>query len=145
MTEMFQKPNVHIPEVETRCAKLFSIRQASSLLELSSIFSLLVFFTFVSFSKISNVIISSAMSHSHSQLSLDREKEDDVTLPHANTASNSSQHDIEKDAELDAPPNATTAAVPDAKPPGPPGPPFAVPEGGLTAWLQVLGGFMVSA
>lgn len=81
---------------------------------------------------------------SHSQLSLDKEKEDDVTLPHTNAASQSSQHDIEKEAELEAPPNAQAPAVPKPGPPGPPGPPFEVPDGGLTAWLQVLGGFMVS-
>lgn len=78
---------------------------------------------------------------SHSQLSLDREKEDDVNLPHTNAASESSQHDVEKEAEEEAPPNAQAASVPK---PGPPGPPFEVPDGGLTAWLQVLGGFMVS-
>ena len=80
----------------------------------------------------------------YSPPSLNREKEDEVDLPHTNAASESSQHDLEKEAELDAPPNATAAAVPNPGPPGPPGPPFEVPDGGLTAWLQVLGGFMVS-
>jgi len=77
-------------------------------------------------------------------MSLDREKEDDITLPHNNAASESSQHDVEKEAEEEAPPNAQAATVPKPGPPGPPGPSFEVPDGGLTAWLQVLGGFMVS-
>jgi len=82
---------------------------------------------------------------SHSQLSVDREKEDDVMTPRTHTAQ-SSQHDIEKEekeAELEAPPNAQGSSVPKPGPPGPPGPPFEVPDGGVTAWLQVLGGFMV--
>jgi len=37
--------------------------------------------------------------------------------------------------------DSETPAAP--KPAGPPGPPFSVPDGGLRAWLQVLGGFML--
>jgi len=41
-------------------------------------------------------------------------------------------------------PPATDGDTPAAhKPAGPPGPPFSVPDGGLRAWLQVLGGFML--
>jgi hypothetical protein len=41
-------------------------------------------------------------------------------------------------------PPATDAETPAApKPAGPPGPPFSVPDGGVRAWLQVLGGFML--
>lgn len=40
--------------------------------------------------------------------------------------------------------NNGSEAAPAADPPkGPPGPPFSVPDGGLWAWLQVLGGFML--
>jgi hypothetical protein len=40
--------------------------------------------------------------------------------------------------------NNGSEQAPAADPPkGPPGPPFSVPDGGLQAWLQVAGGFML--
>lgn len=52
-----------------------------------------------------------------------------------------SSDDCEKTG-FPGPTEASAAEAQAPKPPaGPPGPPFEVPDGGLTAWLQVAGGW----
>jgi len=96
------------------------------------------------------------MSASVDSLAASHVDKDATTMPSFQGAVGDGPEDKEMDvlggdghASSQNTPPATDANAPAApnsaapKPAGPPGPPFSVPDGGIRAWLQVLGGFML--
>jgi len=91
------------------------------------------------------------MSASVDSLAASHVDKDATTMPSFQGAAGDGPEDKEMDV-LDGDGHASSQNTPPAtdaeahaapKPTGPPGPPFSVPDGGIRAWLQVLGGFML--